>query len=152
MKKDELRKAWHAAAMMSGAVTGAIFLYVAAVEGVEHFIPFTPPFTGFSAAALRYVLYSLSFGVLFMFIRSTNEEPRGNSVADAIRSLRARALRNAALCELPALAGFVLFFLVGGYWDFYQLAAFSFAMQLIHFPRYKDWEAKAREVYGLLLE
>ena len=46
----------------------------------------------------------------------------------------------------------ILFFLTGGYWDFYLLAIFSAGMELFFFPKYKDWEEKLRNGYGLTLD
>jgi hypothetical protein len=53
---------------------------------------------------------------------------------------------------VPALAGLVLFFLTGAYWDFYLLAAFSAALEVIFFPRYSRWEEKIASECGPLEE
>ncbi len=146
MKKEELRKAWLTAAIASGAIISAVFMYALVVEAVVHFIRFTPPVTGAAAAALKYGFYFLGASAVFAlrFIRPAMEARR-----DAARQMVAQALVAAALYEVPALAGFMLFFLTGGYWDFYLLAAFSTAMEIINFPRYRLWEEKARNTYGL---
>jgi hypothetical protein len=151
MKKEELRKAWLTAAIASGAITGTIFIYALVVEAVARFVRFTPPVSGSAAVALRYGLYLLGVGAVFAlrFIRPAMEA-RNNSAPDSARYMGARALVTATLCEVPALAGFMLFFLTGGYWDFYLLAAFSTAMEIIYFPRYRRWEEKARNAYGLV--
>ncbi len=151
MKKEELRKAWLTAAIASGAVISAVFIYALVVEAVVRFVRFTPPVTGSAAAALRYGLYFLGVSSVFAlrFIRPSMEA-RKNEVRGAARQMSAQALVTAALCEAPALAGFTLFFLTDGYWDFYLLAAFSTVMGIIYFPKYRIWEEKARNTYGLV--
>jgi len=58
--------------------------------------------------------------------------------------LRTGALVAAALAEVPAVLGLVLFVLAGRRADFYLLAGWSLLLQLVHFPRQERWEEAAR--------
>ncbi|MFA6433959.1 MAG: hypothetical protein WCW52_04625 [Elusimicrobiales bacterium] len=150
MKKEELRKAWLAAAVTTVAVISAIFIYAAVVEIIGRAAYFKAPVSGAAAAAVKYALYFLGTGSVFSlkFIRPAMEARRGTA-AEALSALVKEAAVTAAICEVPAFAGFVLFFLTGGRWDFYLLASFSTVMQLFFFPRYPVWEEKLRAEYGL---
>jgi hypothetical protein len=147
MTKEELRKAWLTAAIVSGATISVVFVYALIVEAAARFVRFTPPVTGAAAAALKYGLYFLGVGAVFAlrFIRPAIEA-RKDSAPGPARRLSTQAIVTAALCEIPALAGLMLFLLTGGYWDFYLLAAFSTAMGIFYFPRYRLWEEKARNI------
>jgi hypothetical protein len=153
MKKEELIKARRTAAMISAAIISAVFLYAAVVEAVSRFAAFSPPVTGTASAVLRYALYFLGVSAVLAlrFVRPAMESRR-NASPDAAARMLAQAVVTSALCEVPALAGFMLFVLTGGYWDFYLLASFSTVMELINFPTYREWEDKIRNGCGLTLE
>ncbi len=46
-----------------------------------------------------------------------------------------------ALCEVPALLGFVLFLMGGERMDVYLFTAISLVLAYLHFPRYERWKA-----------
>jgi hypothetical protein len=114
---------------------------------VSRAIPVIPPLTGTTAAAARYALY-FSGAAAVIAVKFTGplidaRLSRGATAA-ALKTLTVKTVAAAALCEVPALAGFLLFFLTGGYWDFYLLAFCSLSMELFHFPRRGVWEEAAR--------
>ncbi|OGS06905.1 MAG: hypothetical protein A2270_00520 [Elusimicrobia bacterium RIFOXYA12_FULL_51_18] len=147
IRKEDLRKAWLTAAAISGAVISAIFVYALVVEAVSRSMPFKPPLAGPTAAAVRYAFYILGTVAVFAlrFIRpvmkTRAEEPTGK----ILQTLVKRTALTAAMAEIPAFLGLMLFFLAGSRWDFYLLAAFSTAIELIYFPKYRIWEEKLRD-------
>ena len=149
MKKEELRKAWFAAAVVTGAIISAIFIYALVVEIISRTPSFRAPLTGAAAAAARYALYLLGLGAVFplRFIRPALTA-RGGTASQALSALLKKAVVTAALCEVPAFAGLLLFFLVRAYWDFYLLAVFSAGLELFFFPKYREWEETIRNGYG----
>lgn len=149
MKKEALRKAWLAAAIAAGAIISAIFIYALVVEIVSRAGSFKAPVTGTAAAAVKYALYLLSVGAVFSLrVIRPAMEARKETAAQALTALVKEAAVTAAVCEAPAFAGLMLFFLTGGYWDFYLLASFSAALELFFFPKYRVWEEKIRNDYG----
>ena len=153
MEKEELRKAWLAAAIAAGAIISAIFVYALIVEIMSRAASFKAPLTGAAAAAVKYALYILGTGAVFSlrFIRPAMET-RGGTASRALTALVKKAVVTAAVCEVPAFTGLLLFFLTRGYWDFYLLALFSAALELFFFPKYRDWEEAIRNGCGLYLE
>jgi len=150
VREEDLKKACGKASLVSGAVIGAVFLYALIVEAAARCYGLTPPLTGAAAAAARYVLYFCGTVPVFAvrFVRRLLEA-RGTAPGP-VWTMAAQSTAAAALCEVPALAGLVIFFLTGGYWDFYLLAAFSIVMEIYHFPRYRDWAERAGRLYGPL--
>lgn len=146
----DLRRTRVTAVLISGAVTAGIFVYVFIVEAVSRYIKLTPPLSGEAAVAARYGLYFCGVLPVFAlkFIRPAIKARV--SVYGPASTLLAQSIAAAALCEIPALMGLVIFFLAGAYWDFYMLAAFSAVMEFVNFPRQGAWEEKARNEYGVL--
>ena len=153
MKKEALKKAWFAAALVTGAIISAIFVYAMVVETASRMLSLKAPVTGTAAAAVKYALYILGVCAVFSlkFIRPAMGAG-GKTAAEALTALVKESAVTAAVCEVPAFAGLVLFFLTGGYWDFYLLAMFSAGTELFFFPKYAVWEEKIRNGYGLTLE
>ena len=92
---------------------------------------------------LRYAFYALGFLQVFLikFIRET--ATKSITTVDAkilISHLQRMSMISAALCEVPALLGLVLFFLSGSAQDFYVLLIMSFVLFIMYFPRSKNWE------------
>ena len=153
MKKEDLRKAWRTAAIVTGVIISAIFMYALVVEAASRALSLNAPFTGGAAAALKYVLYILGAGavVSLKFIRPAMET-RKDTAAEALAALVKEAVVTAAVCEVPAFAGLMLFFLTGGYADFYLLASISAAAELFFFPKYRVWDEFIRNGCGLTIE
>ncbi len=153
MKKEELKKAWLAAAIVTGAIISAIFIYAIVVEIISRTSSFKAPLIGAAAAAVKYALYILGVGAVFSlrYIRPAMEK-RGGTASHTLSALLKKAVLTAAVCEAPAFAGLMLFFLTSGYWDFYLLAVFSAGLELYFFPKYREWEETIRNGCELSLE
>ena len=96
---------------------------------------------------LRYAFYALGLVQIFLikFIRET--ATRSITMVDIpslIHHLQRISMISAALCEVPVILGWVLFFLSGKSSDFYVLLVISFVLFVMYFPRYTNWEDWAR--------
>jgi hypothetical protein len=92
---------------------------------------------------LRYAFYALGLVQIFLikFIRETATKSLTKVDSQTlIQHLQRMSMISAALCEVPAMLGWVLFFLSGSAQDFYILLLVSFVLFVMYFPRYTNWE------------
>jgi hypothetical protein len=144
MNKEAVKKVYLAAALSAGGIIGAIVFYTVIVEvlrSMGHRPPLQPP----AAYAAKYVFYLLGASALAILklaelklggIRSTPEE--------TLKALTISAIARACICELPAIAGLVMFLLTGYRLDFYLLVVFSVGLEIYNFPRLSQWEERLR--------
>lgn len=142
---DNLKKAHQIAFTLNAAIIGTLIIYAIVIEIIRRQFA---PFEGFAEisdiSVLRYIFYGIVVIIIFIIRFLRNLTFRKSSSADTqilIRKLLRSAVITAALCEVPALLGLILFLLVGSIRDFYQLAGLSFILVFLHFPRYGNWEA-----------
>lgn len=141
---SDLRKAFQIASLINIAIVGSLVIYAVIVEIIrrqfEHFISFVD---SSEFAKLRYVLYGVAIFNVFI-IRIFRGMLLKKSPSDDSKALRIKLLRNsiltAALCEVPAIFGLVLFFIAGSVRDFYYLSFVSLILVFLYFPRYRNWE------------
>ena len=144
MNKEAVKKVYLASALSAGGIIGAIVFYAVIVEvlrSMGHRPPLQPP----AAYAAKYVFYLLGVSALAILklaefklggIRSTPEE--------TLKALTISAIARACICELPAIAGLVMFLLTGYRLDFYLLVVFSVGLEIYNFPRLSQWEERLR--------
>lgn len=92
---------------------------------------------------LRYAFYALGLVQIFLikFIRETATRTITTvDVQTLINHLQRISMISAVLCEVPAILGWVLFFLSGSSRDFYILLLMSLVIFVLYFPRYANWE------------
>ena len=138
-----LETAYRNAAITCGAILASTLLYPVAVAIVTIY---QAPFEGFAGqtlpASVRIALWTAAAsvaGLIGIVRRALLRRSRaGNEEAQA-RRLVSTALTIAALAELPAVLGLVLFMLSGMRVDFYALFVLSVALQAIYFPRLEGW-------------
>lgn len=150
MNSGNIKKAYLAAAAAAGGIIAAIVFYTVVVEilrAKSYAAPVQPP----AAYALKYAFYLLGASALLVlkFAGRPFEEKKA-APEEAVKALTRLAVLRAAVCELPAIAGLVLFLLTRYYLDFYMLALFSLALEIYHFPRLQAWEEKLRGDFGQL--
>jgi len=142
---NNLKKAHQMAFILNVAIIGSLIIYAIVVEIIRRQFA---PFTGFGGMSditvVRYLFYGIVVINVFIIRVLRNLILRKSSSDDTqsiIRKLSRSALITAALCEVPALLGLLLFLLAGSIRDFYQLAGLSFILVFLHFPRYGNWES-----------
>ena len=98
---------------------------------------------------LRFIFVFLSFALYFM-INFLNQKVLVKKSADTqeklLQKLTLANIISLALCELPALFGFVLFLGSGNPRDFYLLLIISVLLFYVFFPRYSFWSNWSRVV------
>jgi hypothetical protein len=140
----DLKKAYQSSLIINIGIVAGLVIYAVIVEIIKSKFA---PFEGFvdfeQMALLRYIFYGLAVLQIFIirFLRGAllRASPSDNSKTLVIKLSRA-SFATAALCELPAVFGLVLFFLGGHSRDFYLLLALSFVLVFLYFPRYRNWE------------
>ncbi len=132
----------------------SLIVYVALMVSIGiYFIVFEvlksriPDFQGilerFDLPWIRYAFYALGLLQIFLikFIRETfTKSVTTVDEKTLISHLNKISTMSAALCEVPAILGLVLFFLSGSTKDFYVLLFISLALFVLFFPRYTNWE------------
>jgi F0F1-type ATP synthase membrane subunit c/vacuolar-type H+-ATPase subunit K len=143
-----LETAYRHAAITCGAMAASTVLYAVAVAIVSIS---QAPFEGFAGqmpAGLRLALWTAAAFVagLIGIVRRTllGRSPAGDEVAQA-RRLVSTSITIAALAEVPAVLGLVLFMLSGMRGDFYVLFALSLVLEAAYFPRLEGWRQWAAE-------
>jgi hypothetical protein len=144
-----LETAYRNAVITCGAMAASTVLYVVAVAIVSIS---QAPFEGFAGqmqpAGLRIALWTVAAFVagLIGIVRRTllGRSPAGDEVAQA-RRLVGTSITIAALAEVPAVLGLVLFMLSGIRGDFYALFVLSLVLQAVYFPRLEGWRQWAAE-------
>jgi len=150
MNKETLKKIYLAASVSAGGIIGAIVFYTVIVEilrNMGHRPPLQPP----AAYAAKYAFYLLGVSALAVLkLAGIKLDVKRATPEETVRALTLSAIARACICELPAIAGLVLFLLTGYYADFYVLVVFSLALEIYNFPRLSKWEERLRGDFGQL--
>lgn len=138
-----LETAYRNAAIICGAMAASTLLYVVAV-GVVSIVQ--SPFEGFAGQTqspnLRVMLWTaavLEAGLIGVVRRSLLARHLTAGPAAQAQRLVSTAVVVAALAEVPAILGLVLFMLFGLRADFYALLLLSLGLQAVYFPRLDGW-------------
>ena len=140
-----LEAAYRNAAITCGAMAASTLFYAAVVAVISIS---QAPFEGFATqsqvSTLRIALWTVA--VLEAGLITVDEwHERAEGAAAQAGRLITTAVITAALAEVPAILGLVLFMLFGLRGDFYVLLALSLALQAFFFPRLDGWRAWAAE-------
>jgi F0F1-type ATP synthase membrane subunit c/vacuolar-type H+-ATPase subunit K len=111
------------------------------------------PFEGFVGqtmpTSLRIAIWTAAAAVagLIGVVRRAllGRSPAGDTAGQA-RRLVSTSITIAALAEVPAILGLVLFMLSGLRGDFYVLFVLSLVLQAVYFPRLDGWRQWASEL------
>jgi hypothetical protein len=146
---ESLEAAYRNAAITCGAMAVSTFLYAVAVIVVS---VLQAPFEGFAgqvpSPTVRLALWAAAIfvaGLIGLIRRALlGRSPAGDRRAQAHR-LVSTSIIVAAVAELPAVLGLVLFMLFALRTDFYALFVLSLVLQAVHFPRLEGWRQWAAE-------
>ena len=150
MNSETIKKIYLAAALSSGAIIGMIVFYTVLAEILRrmgHNPPLHPP----AAYAVKYVFYLLGVSTLvFIKLAERRLDSKKSTPQETVTALTILAVTRAAICEIPAIAGLIMFLLTGYRLDFYLLVVFSVGLEIYHFPRISQWEERLRGDFGEL--
>ena len=147
-----LETAYRNAAITCGAMLASTLLYpvAAVIVGLA-----LAPFEGFVGPTLppglRIALWTTAIivaGLMGIVRRALlGTSPAGDTAGQA-RRLVSTSVTIAALAEVPAILGLVLFMLSGLRGDFYVLFVLSLVLQAVYFPRLDGWRQWAELAVG----
>lgn len=146
----ELKRQFRTTLIISGSVIAGLFFYAVVVEVIRTQMK---PYQGVLASGaggepLRYLFYGAAAAaiILVRFVgRNLLRASPNESAPQLVARLGRAAIMTAALAEIPAVLGFVLFILTGLPRDFYILVFVSLVLEFMYFPRLKVWQDIVRE-------
>ncbi|MDA8244470.1 MAG: hypothetical protein M0025_10180 [Elusimicrobia bacterium] len=142
MNGDEIKKAYAPAAIAAASMTAAPLVYGVAAEVLRR-TGYEPPLAGGQASAAACALYAAAvLPLLSLKVLGAKLGARRATAAETARSLTAAAVLKGAVCEVPAVAGLLLFVLTGRHREFFALMLLSIALQVFNFPKLAEWEEK----------
>jgi hypothetical protein len=144
-----LKRVFRSTVIITGALIAGLFVYAVFVEIVKSRLK---PFAGFlpqtPLQSLRYVFYGAAVGAVVLVrlaAKTLTRRAPGEGALPFGQRLGRAAVVTAALAEIPAVLGFVLFILSGFSRDFYALLFASLFLEFIYFPRFKVWQDLFKE-------
>jgi hypothetical protein len=141
---EDLKRAHKTATILYIAFMLSLAVYLIAFEVLKARIPdFQGMVEKFDFPWLGYAFYALGLLQIFLirFIRETATKSITTiEVPVLIQHLQRLSMISGALCEVPVILGWVLFFLSGSVRDFYILLLISFVLFVLYFPRFSNWE------------
>lgn len=150
MDRQELRKRYLTAALAAAGIVGGIVFYTLLVEYLTsrgYRAPLQPP----AAYIIKYALYIVAAGAYLAVKLVTRAlDSRKPDAESTVRLLTTQAVVRAAVSEVPAVCGLLLFLLTGVRADFYMLVLVAIALELYYFPRLPQWEERLRADFGRL--
>lgn len=150
MDKSLLKRSYTAAALAAAGITTALVIYSVVVEALRH-NGFKPALVPPAAYVLKYALYILGLAVVpLLRLLGRLLDVKKDGPEETVRNLVLLAIMRAALSEVPALCGLILFILTGAYADFYLLLVFALGLEIYYYPRFGAWEEKIRGDFGQL--
>ncbi len=149
---SEVKRYYGTAALVSGAIGGALIMYAAAAEILRLAAGYVPPLAGSgTAAALRPALYVLAFAsiaaarIVPSKIAAAGKPENPAALAAVLTRV---SIARTALYEIPGVLGLAGWLAAGLYPDFYALLALSLVLVIKNFPRLPDWEREFAARFG----
>jgi hypothetical protein len=147
--EDKLDKAFQINKIIAAAMAGSVLVYLIIVEILKFqeitFNLLPNPLVD----KIRFVFVFLSFAAYFI-IGFVSKKLLVRKAEDSHEALLGKLtfvnIISLALCELPALFGFVLFLCSGNPRDFYLLMILSLLLFYAYFPRYGFWSNWSRVI------
>lgn len=150
MAGEATKRAYTAAAISAAGVIGAIIIYTVIAEILRH-TGYRPPLLPPAAYAVKFAVYLVSASTVIILKRTASLlSGRQGTQEETLKRLTRLAIIRAAVCEIPAVSGLILFLLTGYRADFYLLIVFAMALEVYNFPRLPEWEARLRGDFGQL--
>jgi len=145
----ELRKSFRQAAIIAGALTASLLVYLGIFEVLKStFKPFRGFIRSSDSQTLRYIIYGSAVVIIILIrllSRTLLKGPPGETSSMFVQRLVRTSIVVSSLGEIPAILGFVFFLLTGSSRDFYFLLVVSLFLEFMYFPRYRVWEDTVRE-------
>jgi len=150
MDAEAIKKRYLTAVIAAAGIITAIVIYTVAVEALcrgGYKPPLTPP-ASYLATYAFYIAATAALMAVRLATRVMDEKKP--TLEGTVKLLTKLAIIRAAICEVPAVCGLILFILTGDRRSFYLLIVFAAALEVYYFPRLAAWKERLRGEFGQL--
>jgi len=144
----ELKKTYKITVIIGASLIASLLIYALIVELIRsEFKPFPGFVTITEIQVLRYIFYGFAFFevIAVNILRPVLLKERPTDDLNVfILKLNRAAIITYVFCEVPAILGLVLFLLSGLHTDFYIFLFLSLILEILYFPKFKNWEEPIR--------
>ncbi|MCK4936866.1 MAG: hypothetical protein KAR84_08445 [Elusimicrobiales bacterium] len=147
MLEEEIKKYHKLASIISYAVIGIVIIYAITIEIFRNATGFKPLLEPQAAMIAKVASFFIAVSVFTVIkqISKTKLKPENNKIPENfLQNMFFVDMIKAAIFEVPAFMGFILFFLAGAYAEFYILSAFSIVLVISNFPKAANWTKELR--------
>ncbi len=141
-RQVDLREEFRKTVVVCYAMVASLAVYPLVVEWLKMRGTMEPLMGEGDFPQMREIFFGMALVALFV-IRFLNNALLKKSPQDTVKTLvgrlRTTVFVTFALCEIPAVLGFVLFFLHGFSREIYAFFAFSLVMMVLYFPKFDHW-------------
>ncbi len=149
MLKEEIKKYHKFACLISYAVIGIVIVYGVTIEIFKNagtgFKPLLEPQAAMIAMLVSFFIIASIFTVIKQISKARLKPENNKTAEEFLHNIFFVDMIKAAIFEVPAFTGFILFFLAGAYMEFYVLAAFSVVLVISNFPKIENWNKQLKE-------
>jgi hypothetical protein len=145
---EELKKTYKITVIVGASIIASLLIYALIVELIRSEFK---PFPGFVTIPEIQVLKYIFYGFVFFEVIAINilrpmllKERPTDDLNVFILKLNRAAIITYVFCEVPAILGLVLFLLSGLHTDFYIFLFLSLILEILYFPKFKNWEEAIR--------
>ena len=151
MLEKEIKKYHKLATIISYAVIGIVIIYAVTIEIFKNATGFTPLLEPQAALITKVASFFIAVSVFTVIkqISKAKLKPENNKTKEEfLQNMFFVDMIKAAIFEVPAFIGFILFFLAGAYAEFYVLSAFSIVLVILNFPKTANWTKELRRRFN----
>ena len=152
MFEKELKKYYKLATIISYAVLVIVLIYAIVIELFRNMGISLEPLLEPQAALLAKIAAFFMVASIFIIIKQVSKtklKEESNKTPEAfLQNIFFVDMIKAAIFEVPAFIGFILFFLTGAYAEFYILSAFSVILVISNFPKAENWTKELRRRFN----
>ncbi len=149
MIEEEIKKYYKLAKIISYAVIGIVIIYAITIEIFKNAGTGFKPLLQAQPAVIAKIagfFMAISIFTIINQISKTKLKKENNKTAEEfLQNIFFVDMIKAAIFEVPAFIGFILFFLTGAYLEFYMFSAFSVALVIANFPKVEKWNKQLKE-------
>lgn len=141
-RQVDLKKELRQTSMVCYAMMASLAVYPVLVEVLDRMEGWTPIMPQGDLPRMREVFFMMALValVLIRFARGAlMKVGESGDVKTRVARLKTAQLVTFALCEIPAILGFVLFLLQGFFKEVHVFTIFSLVLMLLYLPRLEHW-------------
>ena len=155
MLEEEIKKYHKLATIISYAVIGIVSIYAITIEIFKNATALKPlldPQAAMLAKVASFLIAASIFIIIKYISKAKLKKENNKTPEEFLQNIFFVDMIKAAIFEIPAFIGFILFFLAGAYAEFYALSAFSIIMVILNFPKVEKWNKQLKERLAVIRE